>query len=352
LVSITARPTPMARRARVTTPPGNATLAIMADLIITNGDAAADLLGAAGRQGTILPWRDVLHEGPIVAGALEACSAARVGYLAQRFHLDAEALTAQFAERDRLLRGAAGFDRIELWFEHDLYDQLQLLQVLAALADSGRSDGVTLVQADDFLGAQRASTILRFAARARRIADADLAAAREVWSELTQSTPQAIAARAAAPPGRFPYLRAALRRFLEELPAPVSGLSRTEAAILADIADGIAAPRELFAGIIRQEEAAFMGDWSFYRLIDDLAFAAVPLIAGLAPWRPGADDSRYTEAALELTMIGEEVLDGEEDRIALSGIERWWGGTLLSGRAVWRYDRQAHKLVAPETASG
>jgi hypothetical protein len=325
----------------------------MADLIITNGDVAADLLRAAGRAATILPWRDVLHEGPIVAGPIEACSAARVGYLARRFHLSADDLAQQFAERDRLVRGAAAFDRIELWFEHDLYDQLQLMQVLAALADQGRSEAVTLVQADDFLGAQRSDTILRFAARARPMATADLAFGREVWGDLTQPTPRAIAARAAAPAGRFPYLKPALSRFLEELPAPTSGLSRTEEAILTGISHGVTSPRELFADVIRQEPAAFMGDWSFYRLIDDLAFAEVPLLAGLAPPGAAADDlGRFAEAELEVTMVGEDVLNGEEDHVTLSGIDRWWAGTLLVGRDVWRYDRRAQRLVAPETVNG
>jgi len=324
----------------------------MADLIITNGDSAADLLRAAGRHGTILPWRDVLHEGPIVGGPIEACSAARVGYLARRFHLLADDLAQQFGERDRLVREVAAFDRIELWFEHDLYDQLQLMQVLAALADQGRSEGVTLVQADDFLGAQRSDTILRFAARVRPITEGDLAIGREVWGELTQPTPRAVAARAAAPPGRFAYLRPALRRFLEELPAPASGLSHTEGAILTGVASGVTSPRQLFPDVIRQEEAAFMGDWSFYGLIDDLAFAEVPLLAGLAPWRPGTgDEARFAEAELEVTMAGQAALDGEEDRVALSGIDRWWAGTLLSGRDVWRYDRRAHRLVAPESGS-
>jgi hypothetical protein len=320
----------------------------MADLIITNGDAAADLLKAAGRDATILPWRDVLHEGPLVAGPLEACSAARVGYLAQRFHLATDDLAAQFGERDRLVRASASFDRIELWFEHDLYDQLQLIQVLATFADMARRDGVSLVQADDFLGAERPDTILRFATRARRIAEADVATAREVWRDLTMPTPEAVAVRAAAAPGRFPYLPAALERFLQELPAPDSGLSRTEAAILGGIAEGIASPRRLFPAVIRQEEAAFMGDWSFFRLIDDLAFAQTPLLAGLEPWHAGVDDdARFAAASLQLTAAGAAVLGGEADRIALSGIERWWAGTLLAGRNVWRYDRAAARLVAP-----
>jgi hypothetical protein len=35
------------------------------DLIITNGDAAGELLRRATPGTEVLPWRDVLHEGPV-----------------------------------------------------------------------------------------------------------------------------------------------------------------------------------------------------------------------------------------------------------------------------------------------
>ncbi|MGI9511113.1 MAG: hypothetical protein ACR2QJ_17380 [Geminicoccaceae bacterium] len=38
----------------------------MSDLVITNGDSAADRLRAAGCKAGILPWRDVLHDGPVL----------------------------------------------------------------------------------------------------------------------------------------------------------------------------------------------------------------------------------------------------------------------------------------------
>ena len=37
-------------------------------LFITNGDFAAGRIAASGLTGEILPWRDVLHEGPVPAG--------------------------------------------------------------------------------------------------------------------------------------------------------------------------------------------------------------------------------------------------------------------------------------------
>ena len=325
----------------------------MAELILTNGDSAAELLRQAGRVATIMPWRDVLHEGPIVAGKLEAISAERVAYLARRFRIDRREIEEEFAERDALMRAHSDFESIELWFEHDLYDQLQLVQILAFFAEEKRTDGLTLVQADDFLGAQRPDTILRFGEQARPITQADIDLAAGVWADLAAPSPERVAARIETLDARLPFLKLALRRFLEELPAPASGLGRTEQAILAQISEGTIAPVRLFHEVIMQEEAAFMGDWSFFHILDDLASCDVPLIAGLAPSMASeTDTARFQEAELELTMAGEDVLAGEDDHVAMSGLDRWWAGTRHLGREVWRYDRGAAKLVAPGRHEG
>jgi hypothetical protein len=324
----------------------------MTDLIITNGDTAAELLELAGREATILPWRDVLHEGPIVPGPLTTCSQARIAYLAERFRVDPAGVAADFAERDGLVAAHRDFERVELWFEHDLYDQLQLVQVLAFFAGEEPRDGLVLVQADDFLGSQTADTILSFADKARPVAAADLDLAASVWAGLAQPTPAPIAARLNRPGGSLPFLRAALGRFLEELPAPDTGLGRTEHTLLNAIAHGTHHPASLFHQVLAAEEAAFMGDWSFFRLIDDLAFCDVPLIAGLASPPEGAfDGERFREAEVTLTVAGENVLAGLADHVDLNGVDRWWAGTRLRGNEVWRFDRAAGRLVPPAVSS-
>jgi len=321
----------------------------MAGLIITNGDSAADLLRAAGRTEIIQPWRDVLHEGPITATDLDVCTRMRVEYLAARFALDATEVAAEFAARDALMRRHAEFDLIELWFEHDLYDQLQLVQVLAFFAGEKRTAGVRLVQADDFLGTQTPRTVLRFAERARAVTVADLDLAAAVWRELAAPTPVAIAERAAlGDASPLPFLPAALKRFLEELPSPSNGLGRTEQTILDLVGSGEGDARSAFVSALALEEAVFMGDSSFFRLIEDLCFCTVPLLAGLAPRSSANDDaSRFDDAELELTPVGEDVREEDEDHVELSGLDRWWGGTRLIGNAVWRYDREGQRLVAP-----
>ena len=321
----------------------------MADLIITNGDSAAELLAAAGKGARILPWRDVLHEGPILVD-LDACTRVRVGYLSGRFRIEVADIAADLAARNAIIRAHAGFDRIELWFEHDLYDQLQLLQVLAFFAESGRHEGLILVQADDFLGRQRADTILRFAGKARPIGIEDLRLARAAWHEFAASTPQALAGRSTQPDERLPYLRPALRRLLEELPAPGSGLGRSEATALQQLAGGPSTAADLFRAAIAGEEAAFMGDLSFFRLVEDMSLCRVPLVTMLVPPGRITDDARYADARLELTTTGQAVLAGEDDHVALNGIDRWWGGTHLTDSSVWRYDRGRGRLVPPSDA--
>ncbi|HZP20229.1 MAG TPA: hypothetical protein VFB16_08465 [Bauldia sp.] len=320
----------------------------MPRLILTNGDTAADLLVAAGRAGRIQPWRDVLHEGPI-AFDLAAAMKLRVPWLARRMRIDATEVAAAFADRDALVQAHDRFDEIELWFEHDLYDQLQLLQILAFFADAGRSEGLTLIQADDFLGAQTPDTILSFATAARPVDGHDLDLAERVWADLAMPTPErAFAFLASEADPRLPYVEPALRRFFEELPAPGTGLSRTEFAALTAIASGATDPFRLFGAVTMTEPAAFMGDASFFAMLDDLAVSAVPLVAGIAP--PGAPEDemrRHEAASLTLTEAGRAVLAGGADHIALNGIDRWWAGTHQAGRAVWRYDRHAVELVPP-----
>ena len=53
-------------------------------LHITNGDRAGDLIRSSGLPGDVLPWRDVLHEGPVRrASTLEEQSEGRIAFLAE-----------------------------------------------------------------------------------------------------------------------------------------------------------------------------------------------------------------------------------------------------------------------------
>jgi len=328
----------------------------MSELIVTNGDAAADLLAAAGVRSKIMPWRDVLHEGPIVpAPSLAALSNRRAAYLSERFGIPYADARADLLMRDAVILAHGMFDTITIWLEHDLYDQLQLLQILNVLHEEQRHEGVSLVQADDFLATQSPETVLRFAEAAVDLDATMLETGASLWKALEMPTPEGLAAQLRSTTGAFRFLRPALGRFVEELPALRGGLSRSERTMVAAIAPGGLTPREVFTRLLASEDAPFMGDWSAFRLLDDLANASEPLVGGLetifpCQGEPG-DVEAYLASPLSITPFGRSVLAGEADAITVNGVDRWWAGTHLRGHDCWRWDAQSRRLVPPGGAA-
>ena len=73
-------------------------------LHVTNGDATASLLQAAGLDSEILPWRDVLHEGPVPAGlSPPELRAVRARFIAGEGWGNEEDVLHDFEQRDAIL---------------------------------------------------------------------------------------------------------------------------------------------------------------------------------------------------------------------------------------------------------
>ena len=105
-------------------------------LHIANGESAGNTLRQTALGGAVLPWQDALHAGPVPALARQELLRTRARFLADCGWGRRQALLSSFERRDRqLLEALRDGLKVVLWFEHDLYDQLQLLEVLA-LADT------------------------------------------------------------------------------------------------------------------------------------------------------------------------------------------------------------------------
>ena len=299
-------------------------------LHVTNGDAAVAALQAAGIHGTFLPWRDVLHDGPVPAVGWDELAAVRAQFIAQRGWASEAEATASFQARDATFLGALRADpRIVLWFEHDLYDQLQLAQVLAMAAESvRRGRELFLAQSDDYLTSLTPTALSALHAAARPVTRQALHEAVSAWQAFTAATPDVLRrlAEGEDDPGgesgdgpgdadaALPYLRPALRRLLEEYPNAVTGLSRTELQALRVLSSGARDPRVLYAAAHHAAESpVWLGDSAFVGILHGLCAGPRPLVACVA--------DRCT-----LTADGEAVLRGEVHRSTLQPIDRWIGG--------------------------
>jgi hypothetical protein len=247
---------------------------------------------------------------------------------------------------------------VVLWFEHDLYDQLQLLDVLTlAHAEEAAPE---LIVVGSFpgrpsfagLGELTASELETLWPSRRRAAPAALEAATGAWTALQAPEPTALAEWATHATAELPFLAPALRRLLEELPAPADGLSGTERRALQVVAAGAGTPPAAFVAAQRLEEAPYLGDTWFYRTLSALGQGTTRLLeteAGtpLPPPPPLGDSHHFARLRLRLTPTGARTLRGEADRVGLLGIDRWIGGTHITPDNPWRWDPTELRLVRP-----
>ena len=122
-------------------------------LHVTNGDSTAGSLLQTTLVERVVVWRDVLHEGPVPDVGDAELRAVRARFLAdadRRARLDPEG--RDFEERDAALAGGRDGEYL-LWFEADLYDQLQIAQILARLAELRvPAERITLICIGEYLG--------------------------------------------------------------------------------------------------------------------------------------------------------------------------------------------------------
>jgi hypothetical protein len=255
------------------------------------------------------------------------------------------------------LRTVPEHEEVVLWFEHDLYDQLQLLQILDALNTMKVDRAATRMQlicidrfagVPDFRGLGQLSTdqIDRLWADRRLITDDEMALASRAWMAFRSKTPTDIQNLLLSASDALPFLQPALVRLLEQYPDPETGLSRTERQILQALSGEPLTPPEIFERAEAFEGARFLGDTTFWWYVAQLGSGETPLIAlvnGMAPPLPDAPEFAITR--LTLTPGGRDVLGGTLDRLAVHGIQRWIGGVHLeTPGSIWRWDRSQLKL--------
>jgi redox-sensitive transcriptional activator SoxR len=317
-------------------------------LHVTNGESAGNTLRQTGLGGAVLSWQDALHDGPVPAGPRRELLRARAGFLAECGWGSRQALLSSLERRDRQLLDSP---RVVLWFEHDLYDQLQLIDVLQLAGEVapelivvGSFPGRPSFRGLGELSADELETLWP----SRRPADAaTLAAAAGAWVAVREPEPTALEEWAARETPELPFLASALRRLLEELPSVRDGLSGTERRALEAVAAGADTSPAAFVAAQRLEEAPFLGDTWFFRALSALGQGENRLVesdGGLPPPPPLSDGRRFAQLRLRLTPAGERVLRGEADRVDLLGVDRWVGGTHVTSDTAWRWDSLAGRL--------
>jgi hypothetical protein len=318
-------------------------------LHVTNGDSVQ--IRDTGLEGEVLTWKDALHEGPVPGGlTLDELRPVRAHYLASLDHLAERAIIGDLERRDRTLAEFRERSEVVLWFEHDLYDQLQLLQILDWFSHQDRGGTrLSLISTDTYLGALRPERLLPLYSMRQEVTAAQLHMASRAWSAFCAPDPRGLVPFSLHAVPELPYLPGALQRHLEEFPAVESGLSRTQRQILENLEGGASSAAALFIACQKREERIFMGDLIFFSFLRRMASIPVPLLR-LAD-TPG-DRAAFGRSQAEITPHGSAVLHDAADHVLLNGIDRWLGGVHLHCQpggpqnAVWRWNTQERRFEA------
>ena len=321
-------------------------------LHVANGTSTTATIHRAGLPGRSSIWADALHDGPVPGGIADAdLLAVRALYLARTFRTSHEETIAELHRWRDAIASVDSYDELVLWYEHDLFDQLNLIQVLNWIAGLPSTPRVSLISIGAFPGRERFKGLGELSPdelaplfdTRQPLTYAQYGLAERAWHAFRSSDPRSIETVVAGDTSPLPFLADALRRHLEEFPWIGDGLSRTERRLLELLAPGPLDLRIAFPRMHDLETHFYIADASFLDLVSTLASAPAALLA-LAPSPP---EARELEDVASLTEHGRSVLTGGIDRVARWGVDRWLGGVHLEGmRDVWRWHPGEQRLVS------
>ena len=327
-------------------------------LHIRCGHDLQEPLKAAGFNGDyyidIYPYSmGPVREGP---GYLEQRARHIVDCYGDQFDppLEYEGQLRGLEDRERELRDSSDYDRVVLWFEHDVIDQLSLIHLLGHYATHRRPPRLELINIGDFPGARRFTGLGELPPEALRmlwmtrkaVSAAQLRLGLDAWRALANPDPRPLAAimRTATP--ALPLLPPALHRHLRELPSAVNGLSLTEQLALTVMA----MPLPQWGGTVTLgriystmhwdiDPLPGQGDLHVQDRVLDMEGASARVFerhSGVGP--DGKSRPPWTDI-LSITELGRAVLKGDVDFMSLTPPSRWVGSVQVgAGMPDWRWN--------------
>ena len=330
-------------------------------LHINNGDSTAGTLREFGFPGEHKAFQEVLMEGPAPGGLSPGeWLKVRARFLAEAYELEVAKSEKDLREQEAWLGRFSEHDETILWFEHDLFCQINLIYLLdwfsrhsmgktrLSLICVGEFPGV-----EDFrgLGQLTGEQLASLFDNRHEVTDAELSLAARAWAAYCSADPEAISRLIDEDTSAMPFLRQALRLHLARYPSVRNGLGRVENKALEMISNGAIGFKSLFPVFAKAEPVYGMGDSQFWCALKRLGQARDPLLTINEPAddEPAFKSNWYYNASFELTETGRAVLAGERDFIEINGIDLWLGGVHLVVGELWRMDERNGKLIRIST---
>lgn len=331
-------------------------MTLVSILHILNGDATARILKETELPGHRLSWREALMCGPAPrTDSQKEWLSIRANHLSEAYGRTVPECHERLSHQEACLSSSVEHDEVILWFEFDLFCQINLLYLLNWYADkefTGTKLALICVDSfpgvDDFygLGQLNPEQLASLFATRSLITTNVLKLAEKAWNAYTSPDPTVIENVLKKGTSDLPYLKRAFEAHLERFPSVRNGLGKIENCILQLISGGIDEFKPLFATFGELERDYGLGDLQFWNCVRRLSRGRDPLLQ-----IDGLDDGdqvfqhSFAKASFRLTKTGEAVMLGQLDSAAINGLDLWLGGVhLTEGKPLWIWDEEGRGL--------
>ena len=319
-------------------------------LHLVNGESTALVMKNARVPGIIESADDILMEGPARNRLAQWQDwVFRAEFLEMHLAIPRDEYLAGVQRRTRLLEQGLEQDEVVLWFEEDVFCQVNYMQLLSWLArNATRLDQFTYVcPPTERLGELLPARLEQLFNQRKPVTEALTTLADSAWTAYTHNDP--VGLQRLIDDGDFtawPALRTGLRAHLARLPDVVAGVNRIERALLGSIQRGSSDFNGIFAALGAQLPEYGVGDGSVVRYLLDLAAAPALVKIDTGDGAPTLSVTAATTWSFALTALGHAVLGGQEDYARHAQFDRWLGGVHLFDKPGWRWNNELQRVVA------
>jgi len=249
---------------------------------VLNDEKTAQQFEQVDLLGERVVFKEVLNEGPLHKDVgSDAFFKLRYAYFEQEYQIDKLTYFDKSIKPLVQLEDGSSYNEVVLWFEYDLFCQINMLAVCAYLLKNYRKDNrYFLVCVGNKKGEKNLQTLsdysseeyLELYANKVKLTRNDLVFANECWNVFVRNNKDEIAKFNFNKSSKFPYLQKALKQHLERFPKK-NGLNQIENKIIDIINSGNFTSNEILKKILdwqRNKTVYGFGDVQYLKHLNKL----------------------------------------------------------------------------------
>lgn len=251
-------------------------------LHITNGDSTAEILKRTSIKGNIVVWREMLCEGPICkeVGSDEFWME-RYNYFEKELEVSKLEYYDKTIKEIQKLEDVSGYSEVVLWFEFDLFCQVNLMALCTYLLKSFRKNTTyNLVCTGRIKGEEKLKSLADFSVdefanlydNKTSLSKTNLEFAQNCWNVYVNDDIEEVKSFNFNKQSKFRYLQKAINQHLLRYPNE-SGLNQIQYKVLEIINSKPLTEREIIPILLiwqSQETVYGFGDLQYFQYLNKL----------------------------------------------------------------------------------